>query len=297
MKRASELESNFSPSRSSPGKSPKDTEVDKSAVCCPILSASSPKRAKTEGSESGVDDFIINSTTSINNSSTNIKELKDNNGEDNSAINNSDNNKAVMHPAELIIGSLSDFLDAALSKLSKIGVDMEVSKGYEIDHVCYRCESIEEYLKVCKDLASIGECIMEGMIAGRPISIILLNSPIKYRHFSIPCLEIPCPKKGSFYKSGLEHLEVAISTAPCSTDEMIAEFRDNSKLIEFAKQFPDVNFDTKSLKKDINADICIDVDENIRVKFHNRPIRDVCLYEKTCGSAVAVPKDYFTENK
>ena len=55
----------------------------------------------------------------------------------------------------------------------------------EMDHICYRCESKEEYLFIISSLIKYGELLVESMIGGRPISVILLTQPIRYNSFEI----------------------------------------------------------------------------------------------------------------
>ena len=52
--------------------------------------------------------------------------------------------------------------------------------GYEMDHVCFRCETVEEYQRVCGALVPrFGRALVEGMIGGRPITTVLLHEPIR----------------------------------------------------------------------------------------------------------------------
>jgi predicted metalloenzyme YecM len=84
------------------------------------------------------------------------------------------------------------------------GIDLEM------DHVCFRCSTRDEYLDVKRRLAPFGTPLEEGMIGGRPILIFLLEEPIVFRGWRISCLEIPCPKPGRSHSHGLEHVEFVI---------------------------------------------------------------------------------------
>ena len=39
----------------------------------------------------------------------------------------------------------------------------------EMDHICFRCDSIEEYAEVCGATGQLGTRIIESMIGGRPV--------------------------------------------------------------------------------------------------------------------------------
>jgi predicted metalloenzyme YecM len=54
-----------------------------------------------------------------------------------------------------------------------------------MDHICYRCATIEEYKEMCGALTQDhGVCIVEGMIGGRPISTIQVSQMGKAPFFS-----------------------------------------------------------------------------------------------------------------
>ena len=180
------------------------------------------------------------------------------------------------------------FLDKITSYLES-RTNIKIS-GLEIDHICYRCESIEEYLLVTAELATLGKLLVEGMIGGRPISTIELNEPIIYKHWKIPCIEVPCPKTGRSYKSGLEHLEIVIGSPTSSTPFESKEF-----LLEFVTQHssPDIQFDCRAIDKHINADVSLSIDEDVSVKFHLTGLKEVCKHERDSGEVVPVPKGYF----
>ena len=80
------------------------------------------------------------------------------------------------------------------------------------------------------------------MIGTRPISTFQFREPLIYKNYSISCLEVPAPKNGSYYESGLEHAEFVIG---------------NIELDDFIKQYPNVEFDLRAKEKKINPDISI----------------------------------------
>ena len=112
-----------------------------------------------------------------------------------------------VHPVCAALGSPDKLLGAVSAKLNDLGVDVST---YEADHVCFRCSSIEEYRSTCALISKHGQLLIESMIGGRPIATYLLEIPIRFRDWSIRCVEIPCPKPGRLYASGWEHVEFAI---------------------------------------------------------------------------------------
>ncbi len=196
----------------------------------------------------------------------------------------------MLHEVENLIGPLEGFLDRALARCAALNIDVS---GYDLDHVCYRCETKEEYVSICKSLKSLGEIVVEGMIGGRPIATFVLNEPIRYKHYSIPCIEIPCPKPGRFYQRGLEHLEIAIYDKSRGSEYISEDIHDQAQVMAFAARYPHVEFDTRSAGKEVNCEVSIMVDENSSIKFHVRPLKEVCEYERDHALYAPVPAGYF----
>jgi len=128
------------------------------------------------------------------------------------------------------------------------------------------------------------------MIGGRPISTIQLWEPIRYKEWSIACVELPCPKAGSYYAKGWEHFEVVIADRghSCAGTEEI--------LMKFVGKYPSISFDMRAAGKEVNADVSVSVcgDSVTSVKFHCAPLYDVIAFELSQhGAVVSVPGDYF----
>jgi predicted metalloenzyme YecM len=108
---------------------------------------------------------------------------------------------------------------------SQYGMDVT---NYQADHVCYRTATVYEYKRLVEALqADINNIrlLVESEIGGRSIATFKLAMPIE---ISNPCIttgdggdsssstrridviEIPSPKDGSPYTSGLEHVEFVI---------------------------------------------------------------------------------------
>lgn len=151
------------------------------------------------------------------------------------------------------------------SFLSHIFHTLEILKidvsRLELDHVCYRVETLQRYEALKKMLETEAELLGEKMISGRPICTYKLKHPIRYEAREIWVLEIPAPKDGSPYKEGFEHVEFVIDTS----------------FAEFMNIYPHISFDTKAIGKAINPDIWIEYD-GARVKFHQNSLEYVVRY-------------------
>jgi hypothetical protein len=188
--------------------------------------------------------------------------------------------------AEGIVGSCTPLIEKAHAHLRSLGIEMQ---DFEIDHVCYRTSTKEEYKSTVSRLCEAGGVILvEGMIGGRPIATVKLSSPIVVGRWSIPCVEVPCPKAGRPYASGLEHIELVIGHSDSSA------FDSRQSLEEFALRHPAVELDLRAIDKHINADISLSLPgEEFSVKFHLCSLERVVEIEKNTNSVVPVPDDFF----
>ena len=129
------------------------------------------------------------------------------------------------------------------------------------------------------------------MIGGRPICTFKPREPLPVDGSrTVECIEVSSPKEGSYYTSGLEHVEFVIADASASCEG-------NQHLQEFKNAHSSVNFDERAFGKEFNADLCLSLDlyENrpITCHFHQRPLSEVVVYETSHGKVIPVPNDYF----
>jgi predicted metalloenzyme YecM len=159
-----------------------------------------------------------------------------------------------------LLGDVNGFLEKIISALDADKIN--VSK-YELDHVCYRVKSQDEYEQFKSKLSHLGELLTEIEIGERLISTYKLKEPINFRKRKIYLVELPSPKKDSPYPKGLEHVEFVI--------------QDNFE--DFMRKHPNIKFDTSGIGKLINPDIKIKYPK-FSVKFHNKPLEYVIKYEQ-----------------
>ena len=158
------------------------------------------------------------------------------------------------------LGDIDGFLEKVLTELKDDGID---ASDLELDHICYRVETLERYRELKRELSKQGELVSEAEIRGRPIAVYRLREPIIFKDRRIYCVELPSPKEGTPYTDGLEHVEFVIKDS----------------FSDFMKKHSDVKFETSDITKPVNPDIRIKY-EGFSVKFHNKPLEDVVRYER-----------------
>ncbi len=151
------------------------------------------------------------------------------------------------------------FLDDLFNKLDDIGLELD---KYPLDHICYRVSTLDEYQTKKTDLMELGELLIESMVNGRLISTFRLHSPIVYKNRSIDLLELPAPKPGHSYKSGLEHVE----------------FVTKDPLQKIVDRYPQFAFEVFGIHKKINADITLKLGDYC-IRFHNQSLDEVIKQE------------------
>ena len=177
--------------------------------------------------------------------------------------------------------SIPAFLEAVEEKLPF------VRRSYA-DHVCWRTETKVEYNDL---IASLNKhpgatLLIESIIGGRPIATFKLHEGITCcsNRRIITVLEIPSPKEGSFYSTGLEHVEFTLGTEGVDCTSPINDINHQSKLQAFMEEHPEIkNWNEKALTKDVNPDVSIKIDLPefgiCSVKFHLLPLEKVIEYE------------------
>jgi predicted metalloenzyme YecM len=202
---------------------------------------------------------------------------------------------------EHILGDYRAFLDVLLLQLRAAGLD-PVARGYECDHVCYRCSTDAEYRQVCDALVpEFGSLLVEGMIGGRPISTIKLHDPLLHAGCRVSCVEIPAVKAGSPYESGLEHAEFVVGIAEDGFVGTEALQRFVRSCEEGGVTLP-LRLPAEGEGKECNAVVGASwrvvwgdslAARKVSVRFHARPLDQVVDYEIAHGLAEPPPEGYW----
>ena len=164
-----------------------------------------------------------------------------------------------MNSIQSIIGDYKDFISHLLACLMEKNIEIN---NYQIDHLCYRTKTLDEYNSMKKNIMLFSKEYVENIHHGRPITKFLLIKPLKYKNYSIPLIELPAPQKNIVYNNGLEHLEIVVG--------------DNFDI--FKNKYKSIWTDSDD-SGIYNQTIFIDFDEH-KVKFHHYSLLEVLKLEK-----------------
>ena len=98
-----------------------------------------------------------------------------------------------------------DFLN---DLFKKVDAQVPLSEHWDIDHLCYRTETPQDYEHTKSEFESFSNLLIESPVNGRMISTYKLNQPIYFRQWKIDLIEVPAPKPGKKTPRGFEHIEV-----------------------------------------------------------------------------------------
>ena len=152
------------------------------------------------------------------------------------------------------------FISTLFEKIERKGVLVE---NYYMDHLCFRVESVEEYLYFKKELESFSTLLIESVVGGRNISTFKLEEPIIGHGREVNLIELPEPKSNNSYLTGFEHAEFVISES----------------FVDFSEKYSSHEFDWSGAKKSFNPELRLVLEEGISAKFHHMSLEDVIKIE------------------
>ncbi len=153
------------------------------------------------------------------------------------------------------------FLKTLFEKIQIYNLDV---KNWEIDHLCYRVSTSNEYIEMKKIFKNHGEYLSEEQVGGRFISTYKLNRPLYFKNYIIDLLELPAPKEENGYAKGFEHAEFVIDE---NFDSLI-------------KKYPQIPFEKKGISKNINPELGVRFEKNLSLKFHYKSLEHIINIEK-----------------
>ena len=154
-----------------------------------------------------------------------------------------------------ILKKSPDFISGVLKILE--GLKCDVS-GFELDHICYRTETLSEYQELKKQLTTSNTLLADNEHNGREISVFKLENPIQYINGEVDVFELPAPKSQQAFATGYEHVEFVI---PMS-------------LREFVTANPHLNFNIKNIDDLENPSIKLKLSCG-SVKFHLSTLAEI----------------------
>jgi predicted metalloenzyme YecM len=163
-----------------------------------------------------------------------------------------------------VIGDYQTFLDDILTRV--VGEGFDLGDFVQIDHMCYRTISAENYAQKKTELEGVARLLGENMINGRPISTFRLREPLIHKPWRIDAIELPAPKTGAEYTEGLEHIEFVLY----------------DDLSDFLKKYDGKPFEMRAADRGINPEIGFQLGE-YSVKFHLLNLPTVVYLEKKLG--------------
>jgi len=162
---------------------------------------------------------------------------------------------------EKVIGDYNKFLENIFKNLEEFKIDVST---YELDHICYRVATLEEYHEKKGQLSEFGCLLVESEINSRNISTFKFYEPVIYLDREIFLIELPSPKRNINYPTGLEHVEFVTET----------------DLRDFIAAFPAIDFDISNIIKPVNPEVRIAFPDGTSVKFHNESLEKVIEKEQ-----------------
>jgi len=163
-----------------------------------------------------------------------------------------------------IIGEHETFLSDILSRTEAEGFDL--TDFVQIDHMCYRTSSFEQYAEKKEELTSVARLLGETMINGRPIATFRLDDPVRHDAWRIDAIELPAPKEGAVHPEGLEHIEFVIY----------------DDIPTFLQKYEGKPFEMRAADRGINPEIGLKLGE-LTVKFHLLNLPTVIYLEHKLG--------------
>lgn len=145
------------------------------------------------------------------------------------------------------------FFDKIFSNMKGAGFDDE--EFIEIDHVAYRTETFERYEELKKEFEKISSNSSEAIISGRPIIVYRLKESLIYGDWKIEGLELCAPREGSFFKEGLEHVELVIKKS----------------LVDFMHDHEKIDFNMNAFSNEDNPELILEF-KNCAAKFHTQSL-------------------------
>lgn len=153
----------------------------------------------------------------------------------------------------MILDNYKEFVDTITDKLNKLGIDTSV---LYIDHLGYQASSLDDYEKKKEELYQIGEIKHDVQVGEKKVAIFKLFNPLKYLHHTIEAVEIVSPKEGQTLDSSWEHIEIVPQEG----------------LETFMNKYPNIDWDTSVIDRDIFPMLIVKLGGKTRAKFPKRAV-------------------------
>ena len=160
-----------------------------------------------------------------------------------------------------ILGDYQGFFAMQKARLARRSMDIS---GCPVSHLAYRTETYDEYLALRDRIEERCSANIENVWNGRPISKMLLNSPLDLGDgFEVSLIELIPPIHQRLYKMGLEHVGIVIGD---SVDEFGCVHRSNLTGQQFQSPLCEPYY-------------VLFEEDYTHVKFYRESLMDVCIKE------------------
>ncbi len=107
-----------------------------------------------------------------------------------------------------ILGDYQAFFTTQKARLARLNINIS---GCSVSHLAFRAETYEEYLGMRDRIEQRSTANIENVWNGRPISKLLLESPLDLGDgFEVSLIELIPPIHQRVYKMGLEHVGIVV---------------------------------------------------------------------------------------
>jgi len=162
-------------------------------------------------------------------------------------------------PIADLIGDYRAFTAQQRDRLATRRIDIG---PYELGHLAFRVPEWDQYVNLRTVLERYATANVEGVWNGRPMSMILLEEPLRVLDGKvIPLIELIPPVHQRTYKMGMEHFGVVVG-------EEVDDFARRHRPVLTGQQF-------QGPIPGLNEPYYILFEDFTHVKFHRRPLREV----------------------
>ena len=163
-------------------------------------------------------------------------------------------------PVGDVIGDYRGFVAQQHARLLARGIDI---RPYPLSHLAVRVAEWDQYVHVRTLLERHATANLENLWNGRPISKILLVTPLEVLDgTAVPLIELIPPVHQRVYKMGLEHLGVVVG-------EGVDAFSREHRAALTGQQFQSAD----------NEPYYTLLEDFTQVKFYRRSLYDVCVLQ------------------
>jgi uncharacterized protein len=167
---------------------------------------------------------------------------------------------------ETLQQKLPAFLDECFVYLGDLGIDVA---GLSLDHIALRYKDSSDVDKLTEELKGQSTIISNAIVNGRIIYIFKLHTPLTYKEFIIPCIELPYPIAHHKYpKDGWEHVEFVLETKHPENFEQV--FNQKFPAQKYELHIPQVEGEEL-----LNPSVVLKKYPGLAVKFHPNSIEKV----------------------